>query len=160
MLGVAMNLHVRRLRATLDRLFTNHIDLSDCKTRPQSQQESAFLTRSLGAYALTMAADIEPRVAAASIVDGFDDNGLDAIYVNKDEKRVYVVQAKWDKSGSGGFELGDIHKFLQGFRDLVETRFNRFNSRVRAMQAVIRMAVPEALTRFPQSILGLLPGLG
>ena len=25
---------------------------------------------------------------------------------------------------------------------------------------LIRMAVPEALTRFPQSILGLLPGLG
>ena len=28
------------------------------------------------------------------------------------------------------------------------------------LMAQIRMAVPEALTRFPQSILGLLPGLG
>ena len=27
-------------------------------------------------------------------------------------------------------------------------------------RVLIRMAVPEALTRFPQSILGLLPGLG
>ena len=32
--------------------------------------------------------------------------------------------------------------------------------RGRKKQALARMAVPEALTRFPQSILGLLPGLG
>ena len=30
----------------------------------------------------------------------------------------------------------------------------------RAARVLPRMAVPEALTRFPQSILGLLPGLG
>jgi transposase len=31
---------------------------------------------------------------------------------------------------------------------------------LRRISDLIRMAVPEALTRFPQSILGLLPGLG
>lgn len=115
-----MSLHVRRLGVTLTRSFSSHINLSDYDGRAEPERNSALLTRSLAAYALTMAADVDPRVAAAAIVDGFDDNGLDAIQVNKDEKRVYVVQSKWDNSGSGGLQLGDVQKFLQGFRDLVD----------------------------------------
>jgi AIPR protein len=143
-----MSLHVRRLGVTLTRSFSSHINLSDYDGRAEPERNSALLTRSLAAYALTMAADVDPRVAAAAIVDGFDDNGLDAIQVNKDEKRVYVVQSKWDNSGSGGLQLGDVQKFLQGFRDLVEARFDRFNAKVRAMQAEILDALDDPLVRF------------
>ena len=143
-----MSLHVRRLGVTLTRSFSSHINLSDYDGRAEPERNSALLTRSLAAYALTMAADVDPRVAAAAIVDGFDDNGLDSIQVNKDEKRVYVVQSKWDNSGSGGLQLGDVQKFLQGFRDLVEARFDRFNAKVRAMQAEILDALDDPLVRF------------
>ena len=46
--------------------------------------------------------------------------------------------------------------------DLVTTaRFwPEWHPATRAVGGLTRMAVPEALTRFPQSILGLLPGLG
>ncbi|MGZ3394665.1 MAG: hypothetical protein ACXWPK_11570, partial [Isosphaeraceae bacterium] len=45
---------------------------------------------------------------------------------------------------------------LYGLRTDIEERHRQ----VKCFWDLTRMAVPEALTRFPQSILGLLPGLG
>ena len=58
-----------------------------------------FLTRSQAALALSHIAGIDKHIAATSIVDGFDDNGIDAIYFDEVIRTVYVVQSKWMESG-------------------------------------------------------------
>ena len=65
-----------------------------------------------------------------SVVDGFDDNGIDAIHFDAAERLLYLVQSKWDSEGTGGIELGDAQKFTAGVRDLIHPRFDRLNTKV------------------------------
>ena len=91
-------LHLRHIKATLEKLFQSKIDLSDMQGGPASDQENLFLTRSLAAYALMVLANTDEHTAAKSVVDGFDDNGIDLIHFDKANKILYLVQSKWINS--------------------------------------------------------------
>lgn len=85
-------IHVRQIEAKLKSLFTNLIDLSDYAGKPEIQQDSAFLTRALAAFAILVAADTTPDQAALCITDGFQDNGIDAVYFDSREKILFVFK--------------------------------------------------------------------
>lgn len=123
--------HVNHIRKTLEKTYSNQINLSDCKGYPEDKIESTFLSRSLAAYALSNLADIESIVAANCVVDGADDNGIDALYTDKDSHTIYLVQSKWIYSGKGCPKKGDIHSFAYGFEDLIYPRFERFNEKIK-----------------------------
>ena len=91
-------LHVRRIRSGLRSQFDGLIDLSDVHGS-SADKEQHFLTRSQAALTLCYVADIAADIAATSIVDGFEDNGIDAIYFDEDLGEVYVVQSKWTEAG-------------------------------------------------------------
>jgi hypothetical protein len=76
-------IHVERIRATFERLYSGLIDISDLNSRPDKEQKDAFLSRSLAAYALTCAAGIDEVKASKCVVDGGKDNGIDAIYIDE-----------------------------------------------------------------------------
>jgi hypothetical protein len=40
------------------------------------------------------------------------------------------VQTKWISSGNGSIEVGDIHKFIQGVRDLLNNDLSKFNAKM------------------------------
>jgi len=94
-------IHVRQIEAKLKSLFTNLIDLDDYTGKSQEEQESAFLTRSLAAFSILVAADIAPDQAALCVTDGYHDCGIDAIYFDSREKVLYLVQTKWKNDGTG-----------------------------------------------------------
>lgn len=52
------------------------------------------LSRSLAAFAIANLADLTPPQAAHSIINGGDDNGIDAIYFDRVNNRLWLVQAK------------------------------------------------------------------
>lgn len=140
-------IHVLHIEAKLRSLFTNLIDLSDYATKPQTQQDSAFLTRALAAFAILGAADITPEQAALCITDGFQDNGIDAVYFDSREKVLFVVQTKWRHDGTGSIERGDALKFITGIKDLINAEFNRFNNKISNRSVEILDALSLANTR-------------
>jgi hypothetical protein len=81
------------------------------------------------------------------VTDGTGDNGVDAIYFDEVERRLYIVQSKWTADGKGSVERGDIQKFITGIHDLINTRFERFNARVQAKQGEVEAAVFDATTK-------------
>ena len=140
-------IHVRQIEAKLRSLFTNLINLSDYVSKPKSEQDSAFLTRALAAFAILVTADITPDQAALCITDGFHDNGIDAVYFDSREKVLFVVQTKWRHDGTGSIERGDALKFITGVKDLINAEFDRFNDKIKNRSVEILDALSLANTR-------------
>lgn len=74
-------LHVRHIERKLREIYTGKIDISDAHN--ETDKENLFLTRSFAAYALQVLSLATPDEASNAIVDGRDDNGIDAIFLIK-----------------------------------------------------------------------------
>jgi len=141
-------IHLRQIKSHLRNTFNDLIDLSDYPNKSGEERESLFLTRSLAAFALMNLADISPEEASKSIVDGGRDNGLDSIYFDKREKVMYVLQSKWKHESKGSIKIDEVLKFVKGFRDLVNARYDRFNSKLNNKIKDIEESLNDAGTRF------------
>ena len=95
------SLKVKRITSYLEKNIKNKIDVSDLAGRPIAEVEKASLSRSLAAYSLIVVTGINVDDACHSITDGFDDNGLDAIYFDSKELILWLVQAKYIADGNG-----------------------------------------------------------
>jgi hypothetical protein len=141
-------IHVNQIKSHIERLFSSLIDLADVEKADPHTKEAFLLTRSLAAYAIHHLSGATLEVAAAAVTDGGDDNGIDAIYHDESNKRLYFVQSKWIRNGSGEPDNGDVKKFLAGVRDLFNLEFDRFNSKVRSKQTSILAALNDPATRY------------
>jgi hypothetical protein len=141
-------LHVNQIRGFLSRELFGKIDTADLAGKPQSELENVLLTRSLAAYALVTLAGISPDQGASAVTDGFQDNGIDAIYFDSLEKQLYLVQSKWSNDGTGTIDRGSVQKFIQGVKDLLNGQFDRFNARVRNKKNEVEQALLDASAEF------------
>jgi hypothetical protein len=139
--------HLRQIEAKLKSLFINLIDLDDYNGKPQPEKDSAFLTRALAAFSILFSADISPDIAAFSVTDGSQDNGIDAIYFDDREKILFLVQTKWRHDGKGSIEQGDSLKFINGVKALINAEFERFNDKIKSRETEITEALSLANTR-------------
>jgi hypothetical protein len=87
------------------------------------QHEKNRLSRSLAAFAIANLADVTPVQSANSIINGENDNGIDAVYFDRIKNLLWLVQAKAGNAPN----MGDNKKFCDGIRDLVNRRFQKFN---------------------------------
>lgn len=101
------------------------------------QHEKNRLSRSLAAFAIANLADITPAQAANSIVNGENDNGIDAVYFDRTNKLLLLVQAKAGNAPN----MGDNKKFCDGIRDLVHQRFQKFNDGFARLQQEVEDAL-------------------
>lgn len=115
---------------------------------PTDQLENFFLTRSLAAYSLSQIAQIDDAQAAQSVCDGPGDNGIDAFYFDSTERIAYVLQSKWIHSGNGSVEVGEVQKFVQGCKDLLEARFERFAGKLRGREEEVMAVLEDSLAKF------------
>lgn len=141
-------LHVRQIRKKLEHDYNSTVDIADCAGKPSSEVDNVRLSRSLAAFVLAERLGLAPPQATADVTDGFNDNGLDAIGVDPDQDTVVLVQSKWMSSGKGSPSIADVQKFAQGFRDLIDARFDRFNTKIRAKEKELTDALDSADTRF------------
>lgn len=125
-------IHVNQLKSRLKGLFADQIDLSDCKDKSPDDVELNFLSRALAAYAVHHLIDMAPTAAANTIVDGYDDNGIDAIAYDESQSKLLLIQSKWSKDGNGEPDNASIKKFVSGIRDLLSMNFERFNLKVQS----------------------------
>lgn len=136
---------LNQLRSKIGNGVGTQVDVSDA---PQGQETGLRLTRGLAAFALVELLDIDEATAASAVTDGFDDNGIDAIHIDADDSRVYLVQSKWSNAGTGSPALGDVSKFLKGFEDLLNAEFDRFNAKVKSKQGAIESALADPSVQF------------
>jgi hypothetical protein len=135
--------HLNQIRTRLETLFTGKVDMSD-QTFGSETFANMFLSRSLAAYAVHHLSECSPEDAAKSIVDGSNDNGIDAIFFDQVDSRLYVVQSKWIQSGKGEPDNGSVKKFTSGIRDLLFLNFDRFNSKIQGMADRITESLTSA----------------
>lgn len=122
-------IHINQIRKRLDTLFKTAIDMSDQKSGTKTH-EDMLLSRSLAAYAIHHLAGCDALDAAASVIDGTNDNGIDAIYFDESETKLYLVQAKWIHDGRGEPDNASVKKFIAGIHDLLSLNLDRFNEKV------------------------------
>lgn len=140
-------IHVKHIKAEIEKNYKGIIDLSDLKGN-NPQLENFFLTRALAAYSIQHHAQVSPAVASDSVTDGSNDNGIDAIFYDLQTKTLYIVQSKWIHKGKGEPENGDVKKFISGISDLFDFIFNRFNSKVKRKEVIIKNAICDPKTKY------------
>jgi hypothetical protein len=101
------------------------------------QHQKNRLSRSLAAFAIANLADVTPAQGANSIINGENDNGIDAIYFDRSQKFLWLVQAKAGNAPN----MGDNKKFCDGIRDLIERRFDKFNQGFARLQSEVEAAL-------------------
>lgn len=138
-------LHVNHIKAKLADIYKDKIDISDAKS--DQDKENYFLTRSYAAYTLQVLANIDPETSANSITDSYDDNGLDAIYFDRKNKLLWLLQSKWIKSGNGEPDTGEVTKFSKGIIDLIELQLDRFNKKIQSKENEILEALEDPLVK-------------
>jgi len=141
-------IHVNQIKTLVKRIFDSAIDLSDQPKAPLAQLEDFFHTRALAAYAIHFLSGAPPAIAARAVTDGAGDNGIDAIYFDESNRRLYLVQSKWMKNGVGEPDNGEVKKVVGGIYDLFNLQFERFNAKVQAMETIIERALDDPNTRY------------
>ena len=91
-------IHVNQIASKIDKMFGQYIDVTDMNVR-DSEFKIKKLTRCLSAYAIYRVGGADEKEAAEAVVDGGDDNGIDAIYYSTNNKRMTIVQSKWSQKG-------------------------------------------------------------
>ncbi|MEH2345575.1 MAG: AIPR family protein [Nostoc sp.] len=138
-----VRLQLTHIKNKLNETLTGLIDISDHLNKAESEKQKVLLSRSYAAYSLMSLASLEPEIAAQAIVDGYGDNGIDAIYYDESEKIFWIVQSKWIESGNGEPDTGEIHKFIQGIKDIIDFKFEKFNLKVNNKQILIEKALAD-----------------
>lgn len=90
--------------------------------RPVEEQRPDRFSRSLAAFAIQKLAGCSEVEAVSAVVDCGDDNGIDAIYFDRIENILWLVQAKYGDAPDRGSNL----LFCSGINDLLSERYERF----------------------------------
>lgn len=125
--------HLRQIQASLEKQFGEIVDLSDVPKASEDDKKSLRLTRALAAYALVIVAQREPHEALSWVIDGFDDNGIDAALYDEAEKRLWLVQSKWHHKDQGSIDQASVLKFVKGVEYFLNGERDRFNARAHAI---------------------------
>jgi AIPR protein len=99
-------------------------------------REANFLSRALAAYAAHKLARCTLDEAAAAVVDGGGDGGIDAVYYSTETSILWVIQSKYISDGRGEPSLGDATKFKAGLENLLQGNFEAFRANA-ALTAMI-----------------------
>lgn len=135
---------INRIKSYLDKTFKDKIDLTDLTKKPKEEIHRNFLSRALAAYSLSIVAGTSNDQAAKAVTDGYGDNGLDAVFYDKQTKHLWLVQSKFIEKGIGGVDNGEILKFKEGIKNLIDSDFSRFNKKIKDKQDEILEALEDA----------------
>lgn len=100
--------------------------LPEASSGTPEQRESNFQSRALAAYAIHKLGGATLDEAAASVVDGGGDGGIDAVFHAAATHTLWVAQSKFIKTGRGEPDLGDVTKFKTGLEHLLQGNFGSF----------------------------------
>ncbi|NUQ51390.1 MAG: AIPR family protein [Phycisphaerales bacterium] len=92
------------------------------------EKERNFLTRALAAYSIHKLTGCSLDDAAAAVVDGGGDGGIDAVHHSPTSNTLWLVQSKYMDDGRGEPALGDVAKFKTGIENLLKGELVAFKA--------------------------------
>ena len=141
-------LHLNRIKRLLENQVQEHIDYSEIKKGKKNiteeELENIVLSQSYMLFTLRNLTGESYIDLRDFITDGFQDNGIDAVYYSTTKNELYICQSKWIKKGTGGVDKGEILKFLKGIVDLLHLNFSDFNDKLKKHSAAIENAILTA----------------
>lgn len=117
--------HTALLKEALAKDYVDGLPPLLDQSKPEEQSQVKNLSRAFSAFAISHICDIKPSEASSSVVDDFDDYGIDAIYYHAQTETLYLVQAKLKASSM--FSQDEALAFCQGVRKLINQKFDEFN---------------------------------
>lgn len=134
-----VNLKVVRIKSKLEEMYKNKIDLTDVES--ESEVPDQFYTRAIAAQAIIMRCGISEDVAGKCITDGYHDMGIDAVYNDITQKKLFFVQSKWRKEGTGGISQDEMNTFVEGIKRVINCEFEGCNNKLYAKKMDIEDAI-------------------
>ncbi|CCJ80425.1 possible abortive infection phage resistance protein, putative [Cronobacter dublinensis 1210] len=118
-----------RITKQLESVYGLFIDMKDVKSVGEHRNET-LITRCVAAHAVSLYGDEpDPELAANAVCDGKDDGGIDAVYVNKNSKKIVIVQSKYIKNGEGSITTREFGRFKDACVKVIAGDFTTFNER-------------------------------
>ncbi|WP_336086121.1 AIPR family protein [Nocardia sp. SSK8] len=127
---------VRQVDRALREIYieSDLLDISDLDGRPPAEVEPRALSRALTAQAVRIVTGFGHHEAALTVIDGSSDQGIDAIaVVDGPDPHIYLVQAKWSKTGKAHSDRSAVMELLSGLRLIDDGDFAPFNPRGRVL---------------------------
>lgn len=84
------------------------------------ERDRAFLSRALTALTLQDLAGVDAADAAAGVIDGHDDHGIDGVLVDPTLPQLWIVQAKWSDNGRASLDQAAALKLHRGIGKLLD----------------------------------------
>ena len=106
---MANNINTRRVQARIQEMFQGKVDMADFP----NDTNKHFETRALAAFALIMKSGLEVTQASVQVTDGYHDMGIDAIFLDETQKKLFLVQSKWRADGVGSITQDEMSNFVQ-----------------------------------------------
>lgn len=142
-------LHVKQIEGYLMPRLKASVNMDDYAGHADpGQVHKAFLTRALAVLAASNLAEVPLKDLGPYVTDGTKDGGIDLIYFDAKERTLYLVQSKWHEDGHGSIELGDVLKFIEGVRKVLDNDLDQLNDRIKARKSDIERAVFDANAKF------------
>lgn len=117
---------ISHLPGHLRTTFTGKV--AEAASGTTEERESNFLSRALAAYAIHKLGECSIEEAAASLVDGGGDGGIDAVFYAPTTQTLWVAQSKFISTGRGEPDLGSVGKFKEGLENLLQGNFDAFRN--------------------------------
>ncbi|WP_052865147.1 AIPR family protein [Streptomyces niger] len=143
---------VRQTARAFDETYTSLINMSDFGNRPSEQTKPAFRSRALAAHAVRIMTGWTPEQAADCVIDGGQDQGIDAIAIDEAAAHIYLVQAKWSANGTAKADETAVQKLFAGLRLIDSGEAGQFNPRGQILVKQAHELITEKATRITQVV--------
>ncbi len=137
----------RLVETALRNQFGPHIDISDITNPSPVERDRAFASRALAALIVRDKAGCTPAEAAAMVVDGRNDYGIDAVAIGDGTPHLWLVQAKWNHRGEAGIGVADVLKIIDGLRKLDHQEYSKLNPKLQALEGRVRAVLDQPHAR-------------
>lgn len=133
------NINMIRIKTKLNEMYQNSIDMSDVNSG--NTDDNHFETRSLAALGLMMKSNIDVSSSCNHITDGYHDMGIDAIYLDENQKQLFLVQSKWRGNGHGSISQEEMQTFVEGIKRIINFDIDGANEKIQAKKPDIDLAL-------------------
>ncbi|MFC9304187.1 AIPR family protein [Streptomyces albidoflavus] len=156
-----LNTQVRQVANALQKVYGDLLDTSDLAAKYSGEAfETRRTSRALAAQAVRIVAGFSPEEAAATVIDGDLDQGIDAIAVVEGAKpHVYLVQSKWSAKGYAKGEREAVLELLAGLRLIDEENFAPFNPRGRRLAEYAKSVMDRGTVPVTQVVVMMRPDM-
>ncbi|MEU0433278.1 AIPR family protein [Streptomyces sp. NPDC006290] len=143
---------VHQVAKAFDDTYTELIDMSDFGNRQPDQLSNARRSRALAAHAVRIVTGWSADRAAACVIDGGGDQGIDAIAVVPEQGHIYLVQAKWSEKCTATADETAVLKLFAGLSLIDNGEADQFNPRGQVLARRAKQLLIDEFAKVTQVI--------